>query len=107
MLTTAKKNIFVSLYPIGNIQTLLFSTGQERVKVRTAQSWSLQYVMKHYAIEQWVDYSRGVGEAQPRAQMDAPLAGGCEDCHRLRALSDKLVAICSTVNAIEVPDYAL
>jgi len=63
--------------------------------------------MKHYTIEQWVDYSRGVGEAQQRTQMEAHLAGGCEDCRRLRALSAKLVAICSTMNTIEVPDYAL
>jgi hypothetical protein len=63
--------------------------------------------MKHYTIEQWVDYCRNLGEVEPRAQMHAHLAEGCKDCHRLWAVSAKLVATCGTMDAIEVPDYAL
>jgi hypothetical protein len=63
--------------------------------------------MKHYTIEQWVDYCRNLGEVEPRAQMHVHLAEGCKDCHRLWAVSAKLVATCGTMDAIEVPDYAL
>jgi hypothetical protein len=63
--------------------------------------------MKHYTIEQWVDYCRNLTEGEEREQMHAHLADGCEDCHRLWALSAKLVVTCGAMKAIEVPDYAL
>jgi hypothetical protein len=63
--------------------------------------------MKHYAIEQWVDYSRGLGETELREEMREHLANGCPDCHRLNDLSTRLFSTCVTIKAIEVPDYAL
>ena len=63
--------------------------------------------MKHYAIDEWADFSRGLGTAEDRAQMQSHLAGGCDDCNRLNSLTTKLAATCGRMTAIEVPDYAL
>ena len=39
--------------------------------------------MKHYAIDQWVDFTRGVVAGDEAAQMLAHLRSGCADCRRL------------------------
>lgn len=63
--------------------------------------------MKHYAIEQWVDYSRNFGGAALRQEMRAHLDAGCEDCQRLNTLCAKLVSTSAALQAMEVPDHAV
>jgi hypothetical protein len=63
--------------------------------------------MKHYLIEEWVDFSRGLAADAKRERMDAHLAGGCEQCRRLSALTTRLVATCGSLRRFQVPESAV
>ena len=63
--------------------------------------------MKHYAIDQWVDFTRGVVGGDEAARMRGHLEGGCVECGRLSEFTSKLTESCAATAAIEVPDYAV
>lgn len=63
--------------------------------------------MKHYGIEQWVDYNRELGDTGVRGQMRMHLEAGCEDCRKLSVLTAQLVSTCAAINSIEVPESAV
>src|SRR6266851_4275331 len=95
------------LYPIDSIRTLLFSTEHNQIKYVHSRNWSLGNLMTHYAMEQWVDFSRDLGDPQERVRMTDHLASGCQECHRISSMTARLVVTCSNLNDIEVPVYAL
>jgi hypothetical protein len=60
--------------------------------------------MKHYAIDQWVDFSRGVAAGEEAARMLAHLEGGCADCRRLADFTSELSNTCAAMGSAEVPE---
>ena len=63
--------------------------------------------MKHYAIDQWVDFSRGVAGPEEGERMQAHLADGCPQCHHLADFTAKLTETCGSLAATQVPDSAM
>lgn len=60
--------------------------------------------MKHYSIEQWVDYTRGLVPEPLRSQMAGHLSGDCAQCRRL---VQRLQATAPALAEIEVPEALL
>src|SRR5207237_3771335 len=63
--------------------------------------------MTHYAMEQWVDFSRQLVNPEERDRMIDHLATGCPECSRISSLTARLVVTCGNLREIEVPVYAL
>ncbi len=63
--------------------------------------------MKHYAIDQWADFSRGVSPATERLLMEAHLSEGCAKCKSLSEFSARLVITAGTLADIQVPESTL
>jgi hypothetical protein len=63
--------------------------------------------MSHYAIDQWVDFSRGVVTAEEGTRMRAHLAEGCRECTPLCDFTTRLKDTCSRSAATQVPEFAL
>ena len=63
--------------------------------------------MKHYAIDQWVDFTRGVVAGEEAAQMLAHLRSGCANCTGLSAFTSQLSNICVGLNSAPVPESTL
>jgi hypothetical protein len=60
--------------------------------------------MKHYAIDQWADFSRGLKAGAEQAEMQGHLQGGCAKCRELSEFITRLSATCSSVAAGAVPE---
>jgi hypothetical protein len=60
--------------------------------------------MKHFAMEQWVDYSRDLVGKEDRRQMKSHLDGGCHGCFELAELTHRLVNCCAGIAAGKVPE---
>jgi hypothetical protein len=60
--------------------------------------------MKHYAIDQWVDFARGVAAGEDTARMLAHLESGCADCRRLFDFTAKLSNTCAAMGSPAVPE---
>src|SRR5437899_2806747 len=58
---------------------------------------SAEFHMKHYGIEQWADFTRGLSDLSDHDQMTAHLGSGCESCGRLAEFTEKLHATCSSL----------
>jgi hypothetical protein len=54
-----------------------------------------------------VDFSRELVGPEERGRMIGHLASGCRECERLSTLTTRIVVTCSTLTAIEVPEYAV
>ena len=63
--------------------------------------------MTHYGIEQWVDFSRKIGDSEERGRMIDHLASGCTECDRLSTLTTKLVVTCGNPWSMEDIKYAV
>jgi hypothetical protein len=63
--------------------------------------------MNHYAIDQWVDYSRGLVNADESTKMRTHLTEGCPECKRLFDFTSKLAVACSGSTSTQVPENAL
>ena len=63
--------------------------------------------MNHYAIDQWVDFTRGLVPVHHAAEMRAHVAEGCPECRRLSRFTQKLANVCATSAAVEVPESTL
>jgi hypothetical protein len=104
---STKKNT-ATLYPQGMFPTLLSSNMSSNQSGQSAKtSWGVGFYMKHYAIDEWVDYSRNVAGPEESARMRAHLADGCPECHHLADFTAKLTQSCGGLAAIEVPDSAM
>jgi hypothetical protein len=62
--------------------------------------------MSHYAIDEWVDFSRGLVQDPESARMRAHLSDGCMECRKLADFTSKLTRTCSSL-AEQVPESAL
>jgi hypothetical protein len=60
--------------------------------------------MKHFAIEQWVDFSRDVIDSKEYTRMENHLATGCEECRKLADLTQRLSNACAAIAASQVPE---
>jgi hypothetical protein len=63
--------------------------------------------MKHYAIDQWVDFTRGVIAGDEAAQMLMHLRSGCADCRRISDFTVKLSGTCEGLASVVVPEGSL
>ncbi|MFN0105715.1 MAG: hypothetical protein ACKV2U_26965 [Bryobacteraceae bacterium] len=60
--------------------------------------------MKHYSIEKWADFVRGLTGQPESTTMESHLAAGCPSCNRMAHL---LRALSEPQNEIEVPESVL
>jgi len=61
--------------------------------------------MKHYAIDQWADFTRGTLADVVRREMQTHLADGCAKCREISDFSTKLTEACTSLTRNPVPDY--
>ena len=59
--------------------------------------------MKHYAIDQWADVTRGLLTDEEGAQMQVH-ESGCRKCHQLSDFTTKLTATCTSLATDPVPE---
>jgi hypothetical protein len=60
--------------------------------------------MKHYAIDQWGDFTRGLVAGEERTQMQAHLQSGCRKCRQLSDFTARLTATCTSLAADNIPE---
>lgn len=60
--------------------------------------------MKHYAIHQWADFTRGLLADEEGTQMQAHLQSGCEECRQLWDFTTKLTVACANLATDPVPE---
>jgi hypothetical protein len=63
--------------------------------------------MKHFSLEQWTDFVRGVGEEGSRIAMAAHLDAGCARCARSVDVLRRAANVLATDTHYQVPEYAL
>jgi hypothetical protein len=61
-------------------------------------------LMKHYAIDQWANFTRGLIGGAEFAEMQGHLRSGCRKCQELSEFISKLVGICRSLAANPVPE---
>src|ERR1039457_5687703 len=60
--------------------------------------------MKHYAIDQWADFTRGLIAREERTQMQAHLHDGCQKCGQLSDFTTRLTVTCTSSAADAIPE---
>jgi hypothetical protein len=60
--------------------------------------------MKHYAIDQWADFTRGVLTEEQRTPMQGHLDSGCRKCRLLSDFTAKLAVTCTGLAMDPVPE---
>ena len=60
--------------------------------------------MKHYAIDQWADFTRGLLTGEQRTQMQGHLQSGCQKCRQLSDFTTELAETCTSLAANPVPE---
>ncbi|MEO8591907.1 MAG: hypothetical protein ABI759_01170 [Candidatus Solibacter sp.] len=60
--------------------------------------------MKHYAIDQWADFTRGLLPDAVRAEMQQHQATGCPTCRELAEFTSKLTETCVSMAQDQVPE---
>ena len=65
---------------------------------------SHQNFMKHYAIDLWVDFTRGLSAGENRAQMQGHLQSGCRKCRQLSDFTTKVSVTCTSLSTDPVPE---
>jgi hypothetical protein len=63
--------------------------------------------MKHYAIDEWVDLTRGFVAGDEATQMLAHVNQGCVSCRSLSEFVSKLTRTCAELAAMPVPESAV
>jgi hypothetical protein len=63
--------------------------------------------MKHYALDQWVDFSRGLAAAEDQIRMDQHLAEGCAWCQQQADFCVRLTGACQRLETQDVPEWVL
>lgn len=61
--------------------------------------------MKHFALAEWTDYSRGVVAEDLKKAMEAHLADGCKDCRRSLDLISVFAKTARNAAAYQAPEY--
>ncbi len=61
--------------------------------------------MKHYAIDQWADFTRGIQAEAIRQEMQTHLSDGCAKCRELSDFTSRLTGICTSLTKDPVPDF--
>ena len=61
-------------------------------------------LMKHYTIDQWADFTRGLLTREQRALMQDHLNGGCQKCRRLSEFTTKVAVTCTGLAMHPVPE---
>jgi hypothetical protein len=60
--------------------------------------------MKHYAIDQWANFTRGLIYGAELGEMQKHLQSGCRKCRELSEFTTKLGATCSSLATDQVPE---
>jgi hypothetical protein len=60
--------------------------------------------MKHYAIDQWADFTRGLKAGAELAEMQAHLESGCAKCRELSEFTTRLRVTCDRLAVVAVPE---
>src|ERR1039457_6380253 len=60
--------------------------------------------MKHYYIDQWVDFTRGLLTGEKRTQMQGHLDSGCQKCRQLSDFTATLAVTCTGLATNPVPE---
>src|SRR5690349_12361004 len=94
------EKVSLPLYLKSTFETPLSRTGRNDT---SSESGSQRNPMSHYAIDQWVDFTRGVTTGEERARMSAHL-DGCSECNRLAEFTSRLTQVCSSSATVEVPE---
>jgi hypothetical protein len=63
--------------------------------------------VKHFAMEQWLDFARGLVAKQDREAMEQHLSSGCAKCTEAVDRLRRIVAATAADAAYVVPDYAV
>ena len=63
--------------------------------------------MKHYKIEDWVDFSRGIADTAEGVHMRSHLEKGCKQCQSLAGFTEKFAGACRGGASVEVPEFAM
>src|ERR1017187_7506229 len=64
-------------------------------------------IMKHYAIDQWADYTRGLLTGEMRTQMRVHLQSGCRKCCELSDITTRVSVTCTSLSTDPVPEYTV
>jgi hypothetical protein len=64
------------------------------LKKRVARKGVAGKTMKHYVLDQWVDFGRGLVPAEDAIRMRSHLAGGCTNCQREADFCSQLIQVC-------------
>jgi hypothetical protein len=60
--------------------------------------------MKHFGIDEWVDFARGLTSNEDQVAMREHLASGCGPCSDVAKFCDRLSQVCLGMAPYEVPD---
>ena len=60
--------------------------------------------MKHFSEQVWADFSRGIGPSKPKSEIEAHIAGGCQDCTTAVGLWRKVHSIAVNEPRFTPPD---
>jgi hypothetical protein len=63
--------------------------------------------MKHFALEEWVDFVRGLVTGSARAEMAAHLATGCARCTRATEMLGRTARVMAADAQVDVPEAAV
>lgn len=63
--------------------------------------------MRHYSMEKWVDFARGVIEEQERTAMQSHLENGCHECSAALSLWQRVLTLGQREQAYEPPQSAV
>src|SRR6266496_2066973 len=63
--------------------------------------------MSHYAIDQLVDFTRGIVTGDVQEQINAHLSSGCLECGRVAEFTQKLARSCISSATVQVPESTL
>jgi hypothetical protein len=63
--------------------------------------------MKHFGVEQWLDFVRGLAGTIDRVAMEQHLSQGCKDCSALVERLRRFVAAAAADARYQIPDWAV
>ncbi len=63
--------------------------------------------MRHYSLEQWVDFARNVVGPQEKAEMESHLGDGCKQCSKTLSLWQRVHNVGRQEHAIQPPENAV
>lgn len=63
--------------------------------------------MRHYGIEEWVDFARGLTPKAEKAVMRGHLSAGCSECQEMATFCSSLSDLCLGMAERAVPDWVV